>query len=418
MWSRILGRFLGDVDIAHATVLGTFMGGLALGARVFGEWSDRLRRPLLVYGALEAGIGVYALLSPHLFPTDALVGSLGSGAPVERVVYAAAVLLPPTVLMGGSFPLLTRFLTSRTVDLRRNVGELYAVNTAGSVLGGLFAGFWLLGAMEAPEALTLMGACNLALGAFVLFTARGAPARVQSDGPAVPSGFSDAICYGPDARRTALWLAGFSGVATMALEVAWTRELAQVLGNTTHGLTLMLAALLSGSALGSVALASRWAGRFALPDLVGGALLVTSVCLAVTRPLFAAVPLWIGPGGSDVAIPVYAACFTSLLVPASVAGLIFPAAIRLCAAEQSVGGRVGQIYAVNTLGTLVGAVFAGLIAVPRLGAPVVFTTVTAAYALAGLTLAWRGRRIPRPAVGPLMPVAFPEVERASEDEAG
>ena len=123
--------------------------------------------------------------------------------------------------MGGAFPLLTRYLTSRTIDLRRNVGHLYAFNTAGSVLGGLLAGFWMLGTFSPATALGAMGGVNLALGLFVVAAARNAPSRLEPHPVSDRPGLEDAVSYGPAARRMALLLAGFSGVATMPGPMSW-----------------------------------------------------------------------------------------------------------------------------------------------------------------------------------------------------
>ena len=202
------------------------------------------------------------------------------------------------------------------------------------------------------------------------------------------------MSYGPAARRMALLLAGFSGVATMALEMAWTHELAGALGDSTHGLSLMLTAFLSGSALGALALASRRAGRFALPDLVGVALLATGLLLFCTASLYQSLAgaLTAADGPPDWA---YLPCFLAILVPTTAAGLVFPAAVRLGADEEHVGGHVGHLYAVNTLGTLLGAVVAGLIILPLFGAEVIFTAAVVAYALVGLALVWRGSLLSR-----------------------
>jgi spermidine synthase len=383
VWSRLASVHTGDPDRANALVLGTFMGGLALGARLFGSRADTLSRPLRAYGLLEIAIGLYAVLSPLIF---AATPPPGPGDLPARIALLVAGLLPPTVLMGGAFPLLTRYLTSRTLDLRRNVGELYGVNTAGAVLGGLLAGFVLLDTLPPALVLGAVGAVNAALGVVILRAARGAPDRLPCPpkGPEA-AGLADAVAYGADARRLALGLAAFSGLATMALEVAWTRELTRLLADSTEGLTLMLAAFLSGSALGSWALASRTAGRFALPGVVAFALMATSVLLGVARfALDALLSADAGPLPEHLYVP----CFALLLLPAVAAGMVFPAAVRLGADARRLGGRVGHIYAVNTLGTLAGAILAGLVVLPALGGAVVVHAVTLAYAIAGLAL-WR-----------------------------
>ena len=66
IWLRSLAYIFGSTTYATATVLSAFMGGLALGSYLFGKIADRARRPLAVYGVLEIGIGVFALLFPLL----------------------------------------------------------------------------------------------------------------------------------------------------------------------------------------------------------------------------------------------------------------------------------------------------------------------------------------------------------------
>ena len=77
-WQKYLAILLGAHSEATAAVLGLFLGGLSLGYWLFGALTRALvargrrsGRPaplLLVYGAVEAGIGVYCLLFPWLFP--------------------------------------------------------------------------------------------------------------------------------------------------------------------------------------------------------------------------------------------------------------------------------------------------------------------------------------------------------------
>ena len=65
-WMRQFSTVFGTSEIAVATVLSAYMGGLALGAAVAGRLVNMLRRPVLFYGILEAAIAVSALLVPVL----------------------------------------------------------------------------------------------------------------------------------------------------------------------------------------------------------------------------------------------------------------------------------------------------------------------------------------------------------------
>src|SRR2546427_12092243 len=97
------------------------MAGFAFGSYVFGRWVDRRRNTLLAYAALEAGVGLYALLVPSLLAAlrpayvllhrlDVPHAALASG----RALLAALVLLVPTTLMGGTFPALVRAIIDLT----------------------------------------------------------------------------------------------------------------------------------------------------------------------------------------------------------------------------------------------------------------------------------------------------------------
>ena len=109
----ILGK-----QFATSTILSTFMAGLALGAFFAGRWLGRGRMsPLRIYGLLEIGIGLYALAVPFLFdqltPIYRAIWQAGASESFVLLSLAkfagiAAVLLPPTVLMGASLPVLAR----------------------------------------------------------------------------------------------------------------------------------------------------------------------------------------------------------------------------------------------------------------------------------------------------------------------
>src|SRR5436189_5180935 len=66
-WTRYLALFLGHTSYAVIAVLVAFMGGLAIGNAMLGAVADRAERPLALYGWLEIGIALYALIFPWYF---------------------------------------------------------------------------------------------------------------------------------------------------------------------------------------------------------------------------------------------------------------------------------------------------------------------------------------------------------------
>src|SRR5215210_5021582 len=60
IWSKYLALMFGSTVQAQTVVLAVFMGGLAVGNRVFGKRSVQLKQPLAAYGYIELAIGLYA----------------------------------------------------------------------------------------------------------------------------------------------------------------------------------------------------------------------------------------------------------------------------------------------------------------------------------------------------------------------
>ena len=165
VWSREMTYVFGASAFAIATVLAAYMAGLALGSAWFGRRIDKRGHPLVVYGILEAAIGVWALLLPTLldllnpvyavifrsFEPDAMVLS------AIRFVFCFTLLLVPTTMMGGTLPVLGKLLLGNWKGLGTRAGLLYGINTLGAVLGVAVGGFWLV-----PN-LGLMGATGVAV---------------------------------------------------------------------------------------------------------------------------------------------------------------------------------------------------------------------------------------------------------------
>jgi len=117
VWSRMLVLVMGNTTLATSTILASFMAGLSLGSWYWGRFIEsRPARPLAVFGGLEAGVGVMALLFPLLIraivPMELwLAGSAGWGyysQIIIRFLFCFALLIVPTFLMGGTFAVIGR----------------------------------------------------------------------------------------------------------------------------------------------------------------------------------------------------------------------------------------------------------------------------------------------------------------------
>jgi len=404
VWLRQLILIFGSTQFATSTILSTFMGGLALGAFLAGRLAPGSRfRPLAVYGVLEICIGVYAVAVPTLFrsltPIYQWIWNAGASESflvlsLVKFVGIAVVLLPPTVLMGASLPLLAREVADDPDRIGGKVGRLYAINTFGAVAGVFVAGFVALPQVGVRATLLVTALVNLLLGTTAIVYAR-------RSGPfSPPVGAADrADDRAPTAWRVRLVLLVFalSGLGALVLEVAWTRLLALVIGSSVYAFALMLLAFLTGLGAGG-AFFSRWLRRRAHADpyallalLLGSAGLLayaTTFLFDLLPRLFGEIYFTWNPS-SDALLVIELGFGLLVMFPATFAlGGIFPTVLQIHARSLAqVAGSVGVVYASNTVGTIVGAALAGFVLIPGLGVQPTVLLVAGVEIALGLLIA-------------------------------
>src|SRR5579864_6469866 len=177
VWYQLLPLAIGSTSVSLGILLAAFMGGLCIGSL----WLPRAlpqRHPLEIYAALELGIGACAILVQFGLPFLDRVYIAGAehGLPgmLLRATLAGICLLPPTILMGASFPVIIRWV-ERSRPHVNWWGFLYGANTAGAVLGCLLAGFYLLRIYDMATATYVAAAINLIVAAASLALARAMP---------------------------------------------------------------------------------------------------------------------------------------------------------------------------------------------------------------------------------------------------
>ena len=411
VWSRHLGNLLGNSGEAHAVVLATFMGGLALGAWAFGGVADRARRPLALYGALELATAAYALCFPAVLGALGSVyagaaPSLGHGAKVlARVAVCSVALLPPALLMGGTLPAMVRHFAADLASARRELARLYAVNSLGAAAGAFVAGVGLVPAVGLLRAGWVAAGANAVLGAAAMVLGRR---WGPGTGPGSPSGSEQAQAPGgpePEDRAVvaaALVGAALSGFTAMLYELGWIRVLSIVLGASAYAFTLILTAFILGIALGSFWLATR---RWSVPPLRAFAWvqagLAVSACAA--GPIAVRLPYWFyraqaGLVRSPETWPWYqaltfACCLLVLVVPAFFLGASFPAAAQVAGRRlERIGRQLGTTYLWNTAGSIAGALLGGLVLLPAIGLERCFALGVVCNAAAVVLALWPERR--------------------------
>jgi spermidine synthase len=390
LWIRMLGLVFGHTVFAVTTVLTAFMAGLGLGSWTFGRLADRHPRPLRLYGVLEIGVGLFCLMVPLLLPVvERAYLALARGLSLSfltfslaQFVLVLALLLLPTTLMGATLPVLSRLFAAEDGTVGQRVGFLYALNTFGAVVGTALAGYMLLPALGMRATLTLAALVNLAVGGLIILAdQRLAALETAPDAPAVVPPSPVRVDVSPEATpierplRLTLFGLGVAGAASMIYEVAWTRALSLALGSSTYAFTAMLIAFLLGLALGS-AIFSRLFGARPLGLAAFGLLqLGAGVAALGILPAFERLPdavvgaLAVSLSPAFVLSVQVALAVGAMLVPTLLIGAAFPCAVQVAVrGGERVARDVGRLYAVNTLGAILGTIVAGFGLIPWLGA--------------------------------------------------
>lgn len=426
VWMRQLSLFFGSDAYAAAITLSVFMGGLSLGGYLVGRIGDRIKRPLLIYGLLEIGIALCALAFPLIiFGFDDVYRSIYQESyttqPLKyqgfRIAVAIQVLLVPTALMGATLPLLIRQFAPKEGELGQWVSFFYATNTLGAFVGTLLAGFFLLQAFGVHDTNLANLFVTLAIGVVAVVLAglglgvdqekRDAVMPDLTNNPANEKSFG-----GMDKKTVAVAIA-ISGLAALALEVVWTRVLVQSFSGTVHSFAVMLACFLFGIFYGS----RKVAGTVDECPNPAALLYVLEMWLvgtvALLVPMIYIVPSFFGTlvwglidltggsfeTGSIVAQFIIASLF--IFGPATLLGATFPVAVKAYTGNirQRAHGT-GVVYAANTGGAMLGALFGGFVLLPILGTRAGLVAVAMLFLVAAMTLrrsAMNGKKDGRPA---------------------
>ena len=384
IWSHYLGLFLGHAAYAQALVLAIFMGGMAAGAAWIARAGQRWRNLIRGYAVIEAIIGVLGLLFHWVFTGvaglsyDTLIPALGSPLAVDmaRWSIAALLILPQTILLGMTFPLMSGGLIRRYPGSAGNLlGGLYFTNSIGAAIGALTAVFVLLPWVGLPGAMTTAGILNFVVAALAWWLAREsepAPAKATTEADAPEQSLRKNALL-----RTVLFGTALSGAASFAYEIIWIRMLSMAVGSTMHAFELMLASFIAGIALGGLWVRKQADKTDSPLRLVGWMQVFMGIAALASLFVYANAFAWVGwlmqalaksDGGYALFNLGTATIAIAIMLPAAFfAGTTLPLfTVALLRAGQ--GERaIGRVYAWNTLGSIVGVFAAIHLLIPVLG---------------------------------------------------
>lgn len=382
VWARMLSILLGSTFEAVSTVITSFMFGLAFGSFLAGRLSGQLKNPLKTYAILEVFIGFFALAfyyfifygaswhrNVHLFFGEVSIIP-------DAILYLSSFFFGalPTIMMGATFPVISMFFIKRRGDTGRGVGILYGFNTLGAVLGAFASGFVIIPLMGMKKATYFAASINLAVFISVLvidklWNVEVTKLSLLKNNERVP--------IFPKNRIFVFFLFVFAlaGFTSMAYEVAWTRLLTMVIGNSVYAFSAILTVYLSGIALGSFTIARYADGIkkiylfFCVTEFAIFFFVLVLLYMADWLPfLFIDLFKWVKPSFVNTELITFIVVITVVFIPSLFMGATFPIFNRIFVTRtDNIGGGIGNVYSANTVGGIFGALIAGFYYIPTYG---------------------------------------------------
>lgn len=233
---------------------------------------------------------------------------------------------------------------------------------------------------------------------------------LPTDVPADPAG----------RRRWLPVLVFLAGFASLGTEMTGARLLAPYFGASdlvwANVIGLILISLSAGYWLGG-----RLADRFPTPRALGTVTLVAAAALAVIP--FASGPLFRSASSAfaDVSAGAFVASFFGALamfiVPVTALGAVAPWSVRLAVDEVGHAGRVaGRLYALSTLGSILGTFVPVLVLIPLIGTRRTILVIAAVLAVAAAPALgrWAFGAVPLAAALALLPLGPVKAAGAGE----
>ena len=389
IWSNYLKLMMGSTVQAQTVVLAVFMGGLALGNRIFGKWADSLDNPLRTYGYVEIAIGVYAFLFAPLYKlADMAFVGIGPAVLEHSALLLAfkgflsvALLAIPTVLMGGSLPLIAAWLQKTTPDARRFSARFYSINSLGAVAGAGLAGFFLVSWIGLSMTILFAGSINLLVGLAAMIIS-GCAAASNSSKATKPREKETPSSPQPSAPapeiKLAICLVTLTGGVSMGLEILAARSLILIFGGSLQAFSIVLMSFILGIGIGASVIASprirqwpREATTFVL--LLSGAALIGIYVMSIESwvEAYRWIKSGLAPSSAGYVFHLLINAGVSLIVlgiPAGILGAVLPLWIRESSSDSAnLGHSVGRLLTWNTLGAVAGVLLTGFVLMPAVG---------------------------------------------------
>ncbi len=397
LWMRQLGLLFGNTSQAAALTLAVFFSGLSLGAWYWGKRSANLKSPLLTYAWLEIGIavaGIAIFISPtlvrYIFPLLYQQDGKGLALTLFKFTWTLLMVFPPAFLMGGTLPVLGQAIIRRKTSFGSTTATIYAVNTMGAALGAFATAFlliWLIGIRMTCASAMLVSTIAAAL-AYLL--TKKAPHTVSSPDPNQKVSNPSPNTQPNLPRPLITGLAFLSGFNLLALEVIWTRMLAQVHENSVYSFATVLIVVLICLSLGAWLASGLARSKVPAPQILAWLITLGGISLGLSPLIYLRLTQGMIMLDTDFSFTTYvlrlfATAFASIGPTCLLLGAVFPFLMK--GEEKFIthsGESIGRLSAFNTLGAILGSLAAGFLLLRGLGIWGAIQLISALYLLAAI----------------------------------
>lgn len=400
-WSRQIGMLFGHTVQVSAIVLAAYFAGMAIGSLV-GARQAHQSNPLAVYAVAELIVAIWAVAIPIVLDWSQSADAsawLGDSRPAwqmtVRCLFSFALLLPATVSLGVTLPLMSQYLTqgwnsTNTAHASGSrIAVAYAMNTAGALVGVVAATFVLLVVVGVRSTSYVAAAISIACaGASWILSRRRTDVSYTS-----PVGENALHAESRVVRPiSSVVLAALSGLGMLGLEVLYIRLFSLVFHNSTYTFGAVTAIFLTSLATGA-ALAGRVHRRIdralAMAALVGAILVLSSIWIFVELTDLK----YFSFGDSFVVYIAGALALVGIVVgpPITVLGMALPLIWRATQEDLS-GTVVGRLTAANSLAAGAGVITVNFVLLPTIGLWTSLVVMTLLFLTMGIALLVRESR--------------------------
>lgn len=388
VWSRVLTLTFGGTVFAASAVLCAFMAGLAAGSWISGRIADGYKSETLllsyvqfVLGALGLGLlPVFPLLTKFYVSVSRLLDPGFYLLTVIRFFFSVLVLSLPAALIASVFPIVVKLSVSFGKRFGGSIALVYGIDTMGAVAGAILTGFVLLPYIGVIGTVCIASSLNFIAGLTAVMIYRNKKPHETSADNTIENADAEGCSDGPlspGARRVLLFMFVVSGAAALSYEVLVTKVMVHLLWMHIHAVSTMLACFLFGLGLGSLlclffirsskSLLLWFFAAEAGIGLIGFSLpLQFNGVPEINFKLQGLLQSWHSLGLDSLVQPLI--CLAVLIAPTVLMGTTLPLLISaLVSSSKRVASGTGTLYALNTLGGVLGILFTTFVAMPFWG---------------------------------------------------